>query len=312
MPKAWVADNLRPDLPLSHAAALILRVKLPEVLHYEAAARTGKVNGIHDMRVACKRLREALRVLRPALDDDSRRKLLPVVEELNDALGQVRDRDVLRLAFKQMVAADGRLGDLQPLRRRLAKERRDAHRKLLRLLDSLKRTGFARKYERLMNALEEQPSAGQPRLAEFAQEAVGSRLREVADHAYAITGRYRSEPFHRERIRVKKLKYAAELVQPLLADGRGELYAMVSDLQELMGLVHDVDVQRDVVADWIAAHELNEGLRLALQHIARQRRSLLAQTRAHLRGMTEADYEVRLQQALCALAEAAPTRQAAG
>lgn len=312
MPKAWVADNLRPDLPLSHAAALILRVKLPEVLHYEDAARAGKVEGIHDMRVACKRLREALRVLRPALDSDARRKLLPVVDELNDALGQVRDRDVLRLAFKQMVRADARLADLQSLRRQLARERRAAHRKLLRLLGEVKQSGLARRYEKLMQALEHQPAAEQPLVAEFAREAVGQRLQDVADNVHAITGRYRSDPFHRERIRVKKLKYALELVLPLLPRETGELYALVSDLQELMGLVHDVDVQRDIVADWAAAHGLSEGLRLTLQHNARERRSLLAQTRAHLKTMLDANFEGRLQQALRDVAESVAAPQAAG
>jgi CHAD domain-containing protein len=299
-------------MPLSHAAALVLSIKLPEVLHYEGAARTGKVAGIHDTRVACKRLREALRVLRPALPGDARRKLLPMVEELNDALGQVRDRDVLRGAFRQMVQRDGRLADLQALRRRLAKERQAYHRKLRRVLDGLKESGFSRKYARLMTELEQQPAAGQAVVAQFAAEAVGARLQDVMDNLPAITGRYRAERFHRQRLRVKKLKYALEPFLPLLRADTKELYRMVGDLQELMGLVHDVDVQREIVADWAVAHGLSDGLRLALQQIGRRRRELLLQTREHVRRMLEEDCEGRLQQALAGLADEPPARQVAG
>jgi CHAD domain-containing protein len=309
MPKAWTAENLSPDMPLAHAAALVLDVKLPEVLHYEAAARTGKVAGIHDMRVACKRMREAWRVLRPALPPDARRRLLPAVEELNDALGQVRDRDVLRDAFKRLGRASGPWPDLQALRRSLARERRVYHRQFLRLLDRLKQSGFRRKYARLMSDLHEQPAAGQAPLAQFAAAAVGARLQEVMDNLHAITGRYRGPAFHRQRIRVKKLKYALEPFLPLLTDDTAELYAMVSDLQELMGLVHDAEVQREVLADWAGSHGLGDGLRHGLQEVARHRRELLAQTRAHVQHMGEQDFESRLQRALAQAAHAGVAQQ---
>jgi len=309
MPKAWVTENLRPDMPLSHAAALVLNVKLPEVLHYEGAARTGKVAGVHDMRVACKRLREALRVLRPAIPRDARRKLLPAVEELNDSLGEVRDRDVLRGAFKRMAQRDERLAGLAGLRRQLAQERQAHHRKLLRVLDDLAASGFSRKYARLMAELERQPAAGQAGVAQFAAAAIGERLQAVMDNVAAITGRYRGERFHRQRLRVKKLKYALEPFLPLLPAETDELYGMVSELQEFMGFVHDLDVQREVVADWVAAHGLNDGLRLALQQIGRRRQELLVQTREHVRRMVAEGCEGRLQQALAGLTDAAAALQ---
>ncbi len=311
MPKAWLAEDLRPDMPLGHAAGLMLAVKWPEVQHYESAARTGKVAGIHDMRVACKRLREALRVLRPALPRDSRRKLLPVVEELNDALGEVRDRDVLRQAFKRMMREDDRLADLKPLRRSLAKERSAHHRKLLHMLEGLKRSGFGRKYERLMAELEAMNGDEPTVVGQFAVEAIGDRLQDVMDNLHAITGRYRSSLFHRQRIRVKKLKYALEPFLPILPAEADELYGMVSELQELMGLVHDLDVQREVVADWVVTYGLSDGLRLTLQQIARRRRDLLAQTRGHVKAMAEQECEARLQQVLRALADQTVARQAA-
>jgi CHAD domain-containing protein len=299
MPKPWLNKDLTPDLPLSHAAAMILRVKLPELLHYQRAAAAGTVAGVHDMRIAAKRWREAVRVLRPALPKDARRKLLPVVEELNDALGQVRDRDVLRQAFKQMAAEAPALPDLRPIRRELARQRRQKHQKLQKLLKRLERSDFAHRYEQLMEALAGQPPQGQPPVAQFAAAAIGLRLQDVMDSAHDITGRYDSVRFHRERIRVKKLKYALEPFLPLLPTDCPDLYPAVSGLQELMGEVHDVDVQGEVIADWIAAEGLVEGLEV-LRFIARRRRALLRQTRQHFRQMVEEDFEGRLQ---CILTE---------
>ena len=301
MPKAWINKDLTPDLPLSRAAAMILRLKLPEVLHYQAAAEAGKINGIHDMRVASKRLREAVRVLRPALPKEARRQLLPVIEGLNDALGEVRDRDVLRQALKQMPAADASLPDLQPIRKALGRERRLKQQRLRQVFKDLQRSDFAHQYEQLMDALERQPAAGQLPVARFASEAIGTRLQEVMDNAHDIAGRYDSRRFHRERIRVKKLKYALEPFLPLLGAERAELYTMVSDLQELMGQVHDVDVQGETISDWIVTHGLTDGVR-ALRYVARVRRALLRQTREHFKRMVEQDFEGRLQRVLTELA----------
>ncbi|MEI6500629.1 MAG: CHAD domain-containing protein, partial [Armatimonadota bacterium] len=102
MPKAWAVENLTTDMPLSQAASLILQVKLPEVLHYERGVIRGTVNSVHDMRIGSKRLREAVRVLKPAIPAKDRARLLPTVEQLNDLLGEVRDRDVLRGALQKL------------------------------------------------------------------------------------------------------------------------------------------------------------------------------------------------------------------
>ncbi|MBU0607481.1 MAG: CHAD domain-containing protein, partial [Armatimonadetes bacterium] len=200
----------------------------------------------------------------------------------------------------------------KPLRRSLAKERSAYHRKLLHMLEGLKRSGFGRKYERLMAELEAMNGDEPTVVGQFAVEAIGDRLQDVMDNLHAVTGRYRSSLFHRQRIRVKKLKYALEPFLPILPAEAEELYGMVSDLQELMGLVHDLDVQREVVADWVATHGLSDGLRLALQQIARRRRDLLAQTRGHVKTMAEQECEARLQQVLQALADQTVARQAAG
>jgi len=162
MPKAWTVDSLAPDQALSHAAAAILAVKLPEVLNYEGPARAGDVDGIHDMRVAAKRLREAVRVLRPALPGNARKTLLKQVERLNDSLGQVRDRDVLGEAFALVRKRHHHAVLLGGLTGHLAREREVYHRDLLAFLKKLHTSGFSEFYAEVMGEMAELRGHQQP------------------------------------------------------------------------------------------------------------------------------------------------------
>lgn len=310
MPKPWICDDLTADMPLSQGAAAILRVKLPEVLQHQDGAAAGTVRGIHDMRVTAKRLREALRVLRPALPTGARQRLLPLVEALNDALGQVRDRDVLRKALQRIQREDPSLPDLEPIRDALARQRAVRHARLLKLFKELKRRRFAHVFRKLIAALEDQPARGQPPLAHFAAAAITSRLQAVMDHGQDIVDRYDSRRFHDQRLRVRKLKYAIEPFLPLLSADGAEIHALVGDLQELMGDVHDVDVQARLVGRRIAADALPDGARV-LQYLARRRRALLRRTREHFRRMLAEKFAQRLQDAMPTARQSSPLRRLA-
>lgn len=284
---------------------LILKSRVADLLSYWQAAAAGKVSGVHDLRVAAKRLREALRVLKPLLPKAARREVLPVVERVNDALGQVRDRDVLRQSFKTLMKDDPRLEDLQPLRRQLARERRSYQAQLVETLSAIERESFSQRYRLLMKALREAAREdGQP-IGGFAAAAVLSRLADVEANLEAISGRHDSAAFHRERIRVKKLRYALEPFLTILPAAVKQPYRLISQLQELMGEVHDQEVQREFVKRWAAEHGMTEGLKVALEELTARRRRLLNETRAHLKRMLEAQFAERLRELMGTLTEAA-------
>lgn len=289
MPKAWSVKSLQPEMPLSVAAALVLEVKLPEVLSYEAAARSGDVDGIHDMRVAAKRLREALRVLLPGLPPAARKGLLRDVEALNDHLGQVRDRDVMGQFFA-LVGGDSRGHLLQPLIAHLQAEREKHFHKLLRFLDRLHDRGFAPFYAEVMAEMRERPDAGQPSIHEFAAGAIGERLDAVEANWAACQTPYDVDPFHRQRIRVKKLKYALEPFLVLLPRDIKQPYGLIAELQEVMGLIHDCDVQAEVLGEWLQSHRPGPGLSVAQDSVAYERRRHCAALWLLLRQMAAADW----------------------
>lgn len=294
MPKAWAVEKLSADMALSHGAALILQVKLPEVMSYEAAARSGDVDGVHDMRVGAKRLREAARVLRPALPQTARKRVLGQVERLNDALGLVRDRDVLGEAFAAIRQRQPQTGVLEGLSRQLGSERETHHKALRKLLRGLRARGFAAFYADVMREMAQAPPDGQPTVAAFAADAVSARLADVlANWAAALTP-WDLVSFHRERIRVKKLKYALEPFVTVLPPELAPIYDQIADLQELMGLVHDCDVQAGVLADWVGRAGRAPGYSLAEEDIAARRRKACIELRMLLERMAAADWSAQL------------------
>lgn len=79
----------------SEAAAKAVEVRSKEVFaHAEGVLALDQVEGVHDMRVATRRLRAALEIFEPCFPRKRHRKALKKVKALADALGERRDADV--------------------------------------------------------------------------------------------------------------------------------------------------------------------------------------------------------------------------
>jgi len=297
MPKPWCAEKLTSETPLPQAAALILAVKLPETLSYEAEARAGDVDGVHDMRVGSKRLREALRVFRPVLPERYRGTLLPFAEELNDALGLVREHDVLIQQFERIMARDPRATPLARLVAQLKRERVRRHRQFLTALDELHGRGMVNTYEAAMRALAAAPAQGMT-LLEFAASAINERLVPVLDNMEIVHFPVDGASFHRQRIRVKKLKYALELFVGILPGETEIVYDHLGELQELMGEVHDVEVEGELLRAWEKTEGTSPGLSVAIDWLAQQGRELRYAAKQHAECLEAEGFERRLREVL--------------
>src|SRR3954452_21759215 len=94
MAKARDVD-LDPGAPFAEAARRIVAVRGAEVFEHSAnVLDTSDIEGVHDMRVATRRLRAALEVFSDAFDKHELKPVLRDVKRLADALGERRDPDV--------------------------------------------------------------------------------------------------------------------------------------------------------------------------------------------------------------------------
>jgi CHAD domain-containing protein len=101
MAKAREIDGLDPQASYAEAAARIVSVRAAELAeHAENVLDTSDIEGVHDMRVASRRLRAALEIFEPCFPQTDFRATLAAVKELADSLGGRRDRDVTLAALE--------------------------------------------------------------------------------------------------------------------------------------------------------------------------------------------------------------------
>ena len=96
MAKARDIPGISPDATFREAAASAVEVRAEEVFSFrDRALDTGDIEGVHDMRVATRRLRAVMEIFAVCFPRKRHRRLLREVKELADTLGERRDPDVM-------------------------------------------------------------------------------------------------------------------------------------------------------------------------------------------------------------------------
>lgn len=121
------------------------------ILKYESDVRRGDVDGIHDMRVSIRRLRVAMSNFAVCLSKQERRTLKGRLEGLAEALGGVRDLDVMidRLGRSLAKRESSDRSALTPLMRRLKSRRRNRMHRLRAFLDGDEFAAFKHEFAAL-------------------------------------------------------------------------------------------------------------------------------------------------------------------
>jgi CHAD domain-containing protein len=145
--------SLSADQPYASAAAEIISERV-EALFAHKRKRVldiSDIEGVHEMRVASRRLRAALEVFGPALDRKRGARALRHVKTLAEALGERRDRDVqlelLEKLHHDSAGAERRAVEL--LAQELREEQHQANLELSDALAHAKRAGLKRRLRRL-------------------------------------------------------------------------------------------------------------------------------------------------------------------
>jgi len=233
-----------PDDPAAKAVQAALAAGLARLIANDAPTRLGDVEGLHQMRVATRRLRSDLRTFRPIIDRSWANGLSDELRWLGGLLGAVRDPDVhlerLRTEDADLVAA------LEPYLARL-RERQTAGRNAL--LAGLRSERYVTLLDRLMDAVRD------PLVSDGARRPVLKALfpllvrawKGLEPQAEALKPDDPDQRYHAVRIRAKRLRYAAEAIGPALGDraaGIERLALAAASLQDLLGAMHDAVLTR--------------------------------------------------------------------
>jgi len=254
-----VASRRRRVAPSTFAEALrdVLRRQMEQwTSRAYGLAFDRDVEFVHEMRVATRRMRTALRLPgKSAVAPWERWR-----EELRwlaGALGDVRDSDVL-LEYLAVCLARARDEHRPFLRRLIRSERRMRRGQFDRLRDAAASPRYAslcdglyRKLCRPIGARGGLPALGgvlDAPLAVRARTALQRRRRRLDDYGRKL-GRLDSDRLHRLRVACKKLRYTAEFFAAAYPPEIAEVIEPMVRMQDLLGDVHDLDVWSERILD---------------------------------------------------------------
>ncbi len=147
MASARTIHDLSCDESFRSAAGKIIWTRFEEMLSFRDEALAGTdIEGVHDMRVASRRLRAAVELFRDVFPQNELKPMLNKVKDIADSLGQVRDLDVMleRLTadLKGRPAAQRLV--LNEIIAEMGQERTRARRNLKATLNELEEANFSR------------------------------------------------------------------------------------------------------------------------------------------------------------------------
>lgn len=258
-----------PELPAGHAGHAVLayvRTQRDALVALDPAVRRGLPDAVHQMRVASRRLRSALKTYRKVLD---RTVTDPVGEELKwlaGELGAARDEEVLtaRLTAHLDALPDTLLlGPVRArLRRRSAARAEDARCAALAALDSARHLALLDALDALLADPPLRKAAGRDAHEVLARAARKDfdRLAQRIDRALALDpGPARDLALHEARKAAKRARYAGEAARPTLGKPAKRFAKRVKAVQSLLGDHQDSVVARAALRELAAqAHAAGE------------------------------------------------------
>jgi len=242
IPQLAVVPVLPSDPSMGDAVRVAIASALERLVEHDPLARRGEAEGVHQVRVALRRLRSDLRTLNDAVDPEWRQRIEPRLRGIGGALGEARDLDVLTDRLQR--DADGTAA-LAPLFEHLT-QRRAAARTALR--HALEGAEYIALVDELVAAIQVPPTGraadqaardALPRLAMSAWRRLERRARHLRPDSP-------DADFHRVRIAAKRARYASELAARLLhgvpARGAERFARKIAKAQERLGFLQDAVV----------------------------------------------------------------------
>jgi len=211
--------------------------KLFDLLRSESSAENHE-GWVHDVRVATRRYAEAVEMARPLLPDKDVDRAIRRARKIRRRLGQARELDVVFQDFRNLAEQNGlpeytisRVAAIVEDQRAKAAAKAD---------DKLGVKKIQKQYQQALGLCEVNQ---QPRLPwrDLAADHLARRAQEADELLDSVDDPGRSADHHGLRIRFKRMRYAVELANDLLAaevDPK-EILQHAKRLQDALGVLND-------------------------------------------------------------------------
>jgi CHAD domain-containing protein len=269
MAKAKEISGLDYGAGAGEGVRLILRSRFEEMREYrDAALDWSDIEGVHDMRVASRRLRSALRDFTPYLRERKFRRLNKDLKKLADALGAVRDQDVAIMALEKL-AADAPSEVSAGIEQFTDEQRRKRDIARSRLEQAITDEALAKLEKQFNSAVEDGMKVSRRRKAggdhrkpaerlscrDAGRDVIAARFRELQDLSASLYRPHKIRPLHEMRIAAKRLRYAIELFAPCWNEPLASFAKEIAKMQTSLGELHDCDVWIEEIGKMLRATE---------------------------------------------------------
>ncbi|WP_405853582.1 CYTH and CHAD domain-containing protein [Streptomyces sp. NBC_00090] len=249
-----------------HAVLAYVRKQADAIVELDPAVRRDLPDAVHQMRVACRRMRSAFKTYRKVLD---RAVTDPVGAELKwlaGELGVARDQEVMSERLRDRVDALPRTLRLGPVRGRLrtwsAARARGGRRRTLAALESARYLALLDTVDELLADPPLRKAAARDARTVLARAVLKDhdRLAARVDRALALRpGRDLDLALHEARKAAKRARYAADAATPVLGKPARKFAKRVKSVQSLLGEHQDGVVAREALRELgIQAHAAGE------------------------------------------------------
>ena len=254
------ADATAGDVVRRAIALSVIRL----IVHDPVVRVDADTEGVHQARVATRRLRSDLRTFGSLVKKGFASSLRSELGWLADDLGEVRDGDVLLERFRTRIAALSLEEDAgaAAVLAALERDRADARAELVERLAS-------KRYVTLLDALVK--AADDPALVETADAPAADVVPGLARRPWhklekrvlRLHPSPSDEELHAIRIRTKRVRYAADAVAPVVGKQARALARAAAGLQEVLGDLNDSVVSTAWLDAWGASRRDGVELRAA-------------------------------------------------
>ncbi|HEU4354210.1 MAG TPA: CHAD domain-containing protein [Actinomycetota bacterium] len=244
-PPDVVVPELGPDASVGEVVRGAIAASVVRLIRHDAGVRLGDdLEDVHQARVATRRLRSDLRTFREVLDPEWDASLREELGWLGGELGTVRDLDVqlerLAALVETLPDEDRGVGD-----RLLAERDRRRDDARTHLLEAMRSDRYLALLDRLVEDARD-PAV----LADAARAPAAMALATVMDRPWKHLKAAMEElgpaspdaDLHLARIRTKRVRYAAEAVEPVFGRGARGFARAAAALQDVLGEHQDAVV----------------------------------------------------------------------
>ncbi len=268
--------ELAAEMPATAALAAVLTALLDTLeANVDGTARDLDIEFLHDLRIAVRRTRSALKLAGSVLPAGLTGTYRPEFKWLGDLTTPTRDLDVYLLGFPGMAASliAAAPADLEPFHDYLARKRASAQRQLARGLRSARFSRLSTGWRDALAAAAAAPGRRRPTAARLAAGKITHAHQRVLRAGADITAASPPERLHDLRKRCKELRYLLEIFGSLYDPGeQWRAVRELKGLQDCLGEFQDTQVQYDKIrayaAELIAGRAAPAATLLAMGEIA--------------------------------------------